>query len=496
MRRSLLLAVLAVAVLLRIYGLGKDGFWFDEASTMLLADRDAASVIELCSNNNSPPLYHLTLHFWLSGGRGVVWVRLLSLAFGVATVGVVWRLGNRLAGYPAGLYGALFIALSPVHVAYSQEARMYAMAGFWVAASFLSLWSWCRDRSAGWMACYAICTVAAMYTHLFCLLILPAQAAFVLLFSGLPARTKTWWIVCQVCVFVLFVPWVVVIARQLGRISEDFWLGQITPRAFLSLWPYLGTGGDFGNHYVLAAVLNIPLLLLLCAGAIALFRKSSRSAWFVVAWLIVPVLLAGILGLFLPLWLNRYLLIVSPAYALLMGSAIATQGRRMRTLLLILVVLILSVSLHYQYVFVSKTQVVPAVSYIEEHFRPGDCIVHHVLKSERKPRRKFDEDGWATFTYYPAIAYHGRKYPEFILARSKVPFYLWGSLLGPGEVVPDFESASSGYRRVWLVSWAKHEPLYGNEAAIRLAPGFRLVTSLKFPSPGNDTVSIYLLDRL
>ena len=127
---------------------------------------------------------------------------------------------------------------------------------------------------------------------------------------------------------------------------------------------------------------------------------------------------------------------------------------------------------------------------------PVDSLVHHVLKPAGKPRRKFDEDGWATFTYYPAIAYHGRKYPEFILARSKVSFYHWGSLLSPGEIVRDFESASSGYRRVWLVSWAKYEPLYGADAALNLAgPDFRLVTSLKFPSPGNDTVSLYLLER-
>ena len=497
MRRGLLLAILVLSVLLRLHGLGKDGFWFDEATTLLVAERGPGPIFKLCSGDNVPPAYHLALHFWLYGGRSEVWVRLLSVAFGVATVYVTWRLGNMLAGYPVGFYSALFVALSPANIAYSQEARMNSMAEFLVAASFLFLWAWVREgRGRRQIIGYCVCAAAAIYTHLFCLFVLMAQNVFVLFFSGLSSRKKAQWMFSQGCVLAVFVPWVFVVARQVQKVGEDFWLGRITPRAFLSLWHFLGTGGDFGDNYVLTALLNLPLLILFCAGLYSLFRRRPRPAAMLSSWLFVPVFSVGVTGIFFPLWLNRYFLVIFPAYALVIGFAVASLKSRLRNLIVLLVVLILAVSLHYQYVFVYKTRIKPAIGYIEGHYRPGDCIIHCVLKPRRKRPWRFDEAGWATFSYFPSIFYNRGRYPEFLLSREKVPFYLREDLLEPREVVSDFEHASAGYKRVWLVSWSKYEPQYGDEAALALAGhDFCLVTSLKFPSPGNDTVSLYLMER-
>lgn len=497
MKRGVILSILALSVVLRLYGLGGEAFWFDEAMTLLVAERAPASIIELCSINNSPPLYHLTLHFWLYAGAGEVWVRLLSVAFGVATVYMVWRLGNSLAGYPAGAYSALIAALSPINIAYSREARMYSMVEFWAAASFLLLWAWVREGRRGRLAGCFLCSAAALYTHLFGIFVILAQNVFVLLFSGVSLKRKRQWLISQAFLCALFLPWMIVVARQVHRISEDFWLERMSLQSFLSLWHFLGTGGDFGDDYVVTALLNIPLVILFCLGLFGLFRRRKRAALMLSLWFFVPVVTAGVIGIFVPVWLNRYLLIVSPAYVILLGSAVAGLRGRLRVLVSFMVILVLAVSLHYRCSFVSRTRVRPAFDYIEARYRTGDCIIHHVLKGARKRPVVFDGEGWATFTYFPSVIYHRGRYPEFLLSSEGVPYYLRGELLRPGEVVFDFAEPAAGYDRVWLVSWAKYEPVYGDDAALSLAgPGFRLVTSLRFPSPGNDTISLYLLERL
>ncbi|MDP8248873.1 MAG: glycosyltransferase family 39 protein [Candidatus Tritonobacter lacicola] len=494
MKRGVILSILALSVVLRLYGLGGEAFWFDEATTLLVAERDPCSLVGLCSSDNVPPLYYLVLHFWLYAGTGEVWVRLLSVAFGVATVYMVWRLGNSLAGYPAGAYSSLIAAFSPVNIAYSREARMYSMVEFWVAASFLFLWAWVREGRRGRLAGCFLCSAAALYTHLFGVFIVLAQNVFVLFFSGVSLKSKRQWLVSQVCLLLLFMPWMVVVARQVQRIGEDFWLSKISLQSFLSLWHFLGTGCDFGDDYVVTALLNTPLVILFCSGLFCLLRRRKRAALMLSLWFFVPVVTAGVIGLIVPVWLNRYLLIVSPAYVILIGSALAGLRGRLRLLVSLLVIFILAISLHYRCSFVSRTRVRPAFDYIEERYRPGDCIIHHVLKGAGKRPVIFDGEGWATFTYFPSVIYHRGRYPEFLLSREPVPFYLRGELLDPGEVVTDFGMAAAGYERVWLVSWAKYEPVYGDEAVLALAgPDFHLVTSLKFPSPGNDIVTLYLL---
>ncbi len=77
---------------------------------------------------NTPPLWYV-LEWGISRvlGTGVVALRLLSALAGIATVAVAWAIGAELAGRRAAIVTATLVAVNPLFVWYSQEARAYGL---------------------------------------------------------------------------------------------------------------------------------------------------------------------------------------------------------------------------------------------------------------------------------------------------------------------------------------------------------------------------------
>ncbi|MBI3960988.1 MAG: glycosyltransferase family 39 protein [Chloroflexi bacterium] len=131
------LLVLAVAAFTRFWRLDYHSFWFDEIVSLDWASYPPAEIWEIgfhLVREKHPPGYYLTLHFWqqflASFGlqQNDVALRALGSLFGVLTVLGVLLLATRLSGRATGLLAALFVALSPGLVWYSQELRMFQPA--------------------------------------------------------------------------------------------------------------------------------------------------------------------------------------------------------------------------------------------------------------------------------------------------------------------------------------------------------------------------------
>ncbi|MBX3054344.1 MAG: glycosyltransferase family 39 protein [Caldilineaceae bacterium] len=131
------LLVLAVAALTRFWRLGYHSFWFDEIVSLDWAARPPLEIWEIgfrLVQEKHPPAYYLTLHFWqewlaLFGlQQNDSALRILGSLLGILTVWGVLLLATRLSGRAIGLLAALFVALSPALVWYSQELRMFQPA--------------------------------------------------------------------------------------------------------------------------------------------------------------------------------------------------------------------------------------------------------------------------------------------------------------------------------------------------------------------------------
>ncbi len=124
--RWLLSAFVVVGLLLRVPFLGRS-VWFDEAC---MSDQRLGTWAQLLATlyvDIHPPLYVTFMHFWNGVfGDSELSLRLPPLLAGLASIPLVYWTGHRLVGPTAALWGALLLALSPVHVWYSAEGRLYS----------------------------------------------------------------------------------------------------------------------------------------------------------------------------------------------------------------------------------------------------------------------------------------------------------------------------------------------------------------------------------
>ena len=200
-----IISALALSLALTLHALATDSFWGDEILTASFAAKSPAEVIHWTANDIHPPLYYLLAGTFakFTGPLGAdpfpsqttdwLW-RFSSVIATVLTVATTYHLTFytlrvRFAHPPShipypispiALSAALLLALSPVVIKYSQEARMHALFMFLSALATLLLFrAMNRPRSWSRWLVFALATAANLYTMYFGFLILAAQAGFV-----------------------------------------------------------------------------------------------------------------------------------------------------------------------------------------------------------------------------------------------------------------------------------------------------------------------------
>jgi mannosyltransferase len=176
-----LAALVVLAAALRLSTLGLQSFWFDEAFTPVhvLHPSLFKTLDSITKTENSPPLWYIVE--WVSYrlfGTSEWALRLPSALAGIAMVPVAWGIGRELSGRATAIATAAIVAVSPIFVWYSQEARvygLYALASGILILCFLRLLERPGDR--GRLIAFAVAGIFALLTHYF--------TAFLLIGMGL-----------------------------------------------------------------------------------------------------------------------------------------------------------------------------------------------------------------------------------------------------------------------------------------------------------------------
>jgi len=125
-RAWLLLGLVVAAALLRLPLLGRS-IWFDEACMSDQRIGTTAQWLATLYVDIHPPLFVSFMHFWNGWfGDGELAMRVPALISGLLCIPLTWWTGHRLVGDRAALFAAVLLTLSPVHVWYCTEARLYA----------------------------------------------------------------------------------------------------------------------------------------------------------------------------------------------------------------------------------------------------------------------------------------------------------------------------------------------------------------------------------
>jgi hypothetical protein len=305
-----------------------------------------------------PPLYYLSLKAGTAAwGTGAMGLRLLSLVFGIATIGLVALLGSRLPGSRwSGLLAAAGVAVGRYDVFYSQEARSYAMYTFLVV--LLVLWVAAiskRQRDARlWLAGLTL-MVAVLYTHYVGSLYI-LSAVLALLVCRLESRTKILAVVSGAVTLLLFTPWLAAVAgvyKQKHGVGENLdWQGHPSLAELKQVWAMsLGVPEFRGaTSLVLLLIIVLTSVALLSVSRRETLRRSPSLVALALLGLLPPSLVFVISNppLNLPLFGLRHLLPSTVLLLLLccygLECAARLAGRRFRPMAVAGAICILALS--------------------------------------------------------------------------------------------------------------------------------------------------------
>jgi 4-amino-4-deoxy-L-arabinose transferase-like glycosyltransferase len=403
-KRGLLILILLLAFALRLVRLEEREMWYDEAFAVLYAEKDMEAIIygtvtavEGAAADIHPLLYYFFLHHWMSLGQSPFVVRFPSVIFGLLTICLVFRLGQELFSTRAGLIAAALTAVSPFHIWYSQEARMYSLL---CLATLLSIYffvrGWKQERWVYWLA-FSIFTALSLYAHNLAFLVLLTLDLFVVL-------QRRWrllgpLLLSHIAIALLFLPWLLLVPGQFAKLRQAYWIPE-PGAAELVRTLIVFTFNLPVPDWLLTLALFFSLLILF----LTLYRTfrprvvpkegGQWAKYLTVSLSFVPVIAMFLVSQVKPVYIERAVLVCALAYYLTIAQA-TLAGRLPRFVVasLVPVPLLLAGSLWYQYNYSEfpRSPFQQANAYVREHHRPGDVIVHD-NKLSFFPSHYYDRD--------------------------------------------------------------------------------------------------------
>jgi mannosyltransferase len=180
-----LAALVVLATALRFSTLGLQSLWYDEAFTPVhvLHGGLGATLEGVVHTENTPPLWYVLIWGWSRiFGTGAVALRLPSALFGVATVPLAWAIGRELSGRRATAIAAgAFVAVNPLFVWYSQEARAYGLFVLMSALAMLCFLRAQREPTHRRLAAFAMSASLALLSHYFAAFLVAPMVLLLLL---------------------------------------------------------------------------------------------------------------------------------------------------------------------------------------------------------------------------------------------------------------------------------------------------------------------------
>lgn len=344
----MIIYILILGFILRIISLNQS-LWLDEAINTLAAKNYSFLdlVTKYAQADFHPPGWSMLIWFWTKlFGYSEVVVRIPSVIFGVLTIWFVFLIGKKLFSEKLGLLSALIICLNPLHIYYSQEARMYALATLAVCINIFLLIRLIKGEKFN-IIFLVLSNLSVLFSDYIAYFIFPSQFIFLIFLKRKEILKK--WMLALFIAILLGIWWLPIFLSQLQ-------VGAVTSSKLPS-WKLIAGAFDFktipltfvkfiigrislSNKLVYGAIL-LPicsLFIYLLWKGIRTINSLSRNLFLI--WLIIPMLLATGISIFIPVYSYFRVLYIIPAFIILIALGILTCKKKLRNVLLISVVLI------------------------------------------------------------------------------------------------------------------------------------------------------------
>lgn len=381
--------VIFLGLILRLISINQS-LWLDEAIGAIAA-RDF-TYSELIKNfiviDNHPPGYYLLLKFWTGiFGFTELALRSLSIIFGLLTVFITAKIADKFStNKNIPLLASLLVATSQIHVYYSQEARMYTMAGFFAACTILYFIKAFRDNKNFDWAIFSISVLGLMLSDYMPIFLLPVFFLYIL-----SKRRNAFFklIVSFTPLLLSGILWAPILAIQMANYSvvpDSFLFGGATVKQLALLWMKFALGRISLTpkiiYYSLVGLVSIPIF----SSIFSSLRRKHLLLWL---WLIVPIVLGFLASFIFPVFSYFRYVYILPAFYILVAL-----GNKKLLIYLILIFNFVSLLTYYTDEKQQREQWRQAVNYIESQEPEGVAVLFE-FPEPFAPYRWYSKEGFA-----------------------------------------------------------------------------------------------------
>ena len=382
------LLVVALGALLRLYRIGAQPLWVDEATSLRFARGTLAQLWSWSTlvDPGNPPLYFSFLHGWLVFGDSEASLRLLSASFGVLTIPLVYALGRTVHDHRLGIISAMLMAISPFQIWYSQEARGYSLLTLGATSAMLGVAFLLRHpersgslRGNGWVwVSYVLGTTVALLAHNTAVF-LPIAANVLMLgwwwaHGREPRGFLRNWLLAQLAVLVLWGSWLPAYLQQVIHGESYAWIPRPTVSSVLRS-AYVVYGG-----VTRATPYQVEALVILVLGGLGLWSWRHDRRWiaFVLVFGLAAPLGELVISVWRPIFLTQTLIWAAVPLFLTLAAGLLYLRPHVLAVALVVLVGLTGLGLRSYYFVHDKEAWDEAAAYVDQRLQRGDAIVFSV----------------------------------------------------------------------------------------------------------------------
>lgn len=375
--------ILLTALILRLINLNQS-LWLDEAINVVYSQKysffDFLTVYSL--GDFHPPLYFGLLWIWTKiFGISEIAVRIPSVIFGILTVWLTYLTGKKLFNVKTGLVAALLLALNPLHVYYSQEARMYSLAAFAVTLSFWALINLLNGRRY-FIAVYGVSVLIVLYSDYLAYLALVVQLFYVI---WLERKKVHKFLLGALTGGFFLIPWLFIFPSQLktgqtAAIQVPGWANVVGSASLkeLGLLVVKSIIGriSFTNKYLYAAIV-VPILCLYGLILYKALKNLSKETKLILLWIFLPVFLALLISLYIPIFAYFRMIFILPGLSILLAVGIERFNKQSQTMLvaILLIISLIFLLIYYINPKYQRENWKQAVNFVTTQEKPGRLVL-------------------------------------------------------------------------------------------------------------------------
>lgn len=317
----LFLLIVLFGIFFRTVNLDKKGYWHDEIYTQLRVSgysdiavknarfgkiiskqelmkfqgaskqNDARDILVSLRTDIHTPLYFVSLKYWQDlWGTSLASTKSFSAVFGVLSLYLIYITCQEIFNsILTARIAVSLMALSPIFIRYSIEARPYPM---WISSLLLSTYLLLKALKSNdkkiWIA-YAIALSASFYLHLLSFYFYIGHLVYVVATKTIKNSEKVIiYLFSSAIGFLLFIPWFleVIIPKQNSILYQSAWIRSKIPMSSLineqlKNITHLFISYEFSNNVLLYIFASIILALVLYS-FFYLARTQRISSWLLV----------------------------------------------------------------------------------------------------------------------------------------------------------------------------------------------------------------------